>query len=162
MGGRAAQKQPWAQSLRSSKDPGIHLKDKYNLDDWIHCGKDGRQFTKIESGFEMKSLYTCGYWFIRISVFRYIGNIGLFHKDPVCSFHFRLEAVLARVRIKESMKFTRRPIVPDSWWLFYWKYNRLVTIRDQRVPDTRPEIFFNTRSVPDSFSKSSGISGIGY
>ena len=35
---------------------------------------------------------------------------------------------------------------------------------DQRVPDTRPEpeIFFNTRSIPDLFSKSSGISGIGY
>ena len=34
----------------------------------------------------------------------------------------------------------------------------------QRVPDTRPEpeVFFNTRSVPDLFSKSSGISGIGY
>ena len=34
----------------------------------------------------------------------------------------------------------------------------------QRVPDTRPEpeIFFNTRSIPDLFSKSSGISGIGY
>ena len=36
--------------------------------------------------------------------------------------------------------------------------------RAQRVPDTRPEpeVFFNTRSVPDLFSKSSGISGIGY
>ena len=34
----------------------------------------------------------------------------------------------------------------------------------QRVHDTRPEpeVFFNTRSVPDLFSKSSGISGIGY
>ena len=34
----------------------------------------------------------------------------------------------------------------------------------QRVPDTRPkpEVFFNTRSVPDFFSKSSGILGIGY
>ena len=40
----------------------------------------------------------------------------------------------------------------------------LVVSRDQRVPGTRPEpeIFFNTRSVPDLFSKSSGISGIGY
>ena len=37
-------------------------------------------------------------------------------------------------------------------------------ISAQRVPDTRPEpeVFFNTRSVPDLFSKSSGISGIGY
>ena len=37
-------------------------------------------------------------------------------------------------------------------------------IRNQRVPDTRPEpeIFFNSRSIPDLFQKSSGISGIGY
>ena len=41
---------------------------------------------------------------------------------------------------------------------------KCIIARDQRVPDTRPEpeIFFNTRSIPDLFSKSSGISGIGY
>ena len=35
---------------------------------------------------------------------------------------------------------------------------------DWRVPDTRPYqiIFSNTRSIPDIFSESSGISGIGY
>ena len=49
-------------------------------------------------------------WFIQISVFGYIGNIGVFHKGPVCSLHFRLEAVLARVK---SMKFIR-PILPTS------------------------------------------------
>ena len=34
----------------------------------------------------------------------------------------------------------------------------------QRVPDTRPEpeIFSNTQSIPEIFSESSGISGIGY
>ena len=43
--------------------------------------------------------------------------------------------------------------------LYWW-----VVTRAQRVPDTRPEpeVFFNTRSVPDLISKSSGISGIGY
>ena len=36
--------------------------------------------------------------------------------------------------------------------------------RAQRVPDTRPEpeVFVNTRTRPDFFSKSSGILGIGY
>ena len=36
--------------------------------------------------------------------------------------------------------------------------------RAQRVPDTRPEpeVFVDTRTRPDFFSKSSGISGIGY
>ena len=89
----------------------IYMLDKYLFfpsDDRYHRGRDVCQFTKIESGFEMKSWYTCGYWFIQISVFRYIGNIGVFHKDPVCSFHFRLEAVLARVEDEEGMKFTRR------------------------------------------------------
>ena len=35
---------------------------------------------------------------------------------------------------------------------------------DWRVPDTRPDqiIFGNTQSIPDFFSESSGISGIGY
>ena len=39
-----------------------------------------------------------------------------------------------------------------------------VTSRAQRVPDTRPEpeVFVDTRTRPDFFSKSSGISGIGY
>ena len=37
----------------------------------IFCGKGGHQFTKIESGFEMKSWYTYGYWFIQISDFSF-------------------------------------------------------------------------------------------
>ena len=38
------------------------------------------------------------------------------------------------------------------------------TTSAQRVPDTRPKpkIFFNPQSIPEFFSESSGISGIGY
>ena len=102
-------------SPRSSKNPDIYL--FFPSDDRYHCGRDVCQFTKIESGLEMKSWYTCGYWFIQISVFRYIGNIGVFHKDPVCSFHFRLEAVLARMEVEEGMKFTRRTWQPVTFLL---------------------------------------------
>ena len=57
--------------------------------------------------------------------------------------------------ISQSRKFHQK-------YKFQLQYNlQHIFIRDQRVPDTRPEheIFFNTRSIPDLFSKSPGIFG---
>ena len=52
------------------------------------------------------------------------------------------------------------------WFGLVWLFQTEVWVvcSVQRVPDTRPEpeIFKDTRSIPDLFSKSSGISGIGY
>ena len=39
-----------------------------------------------------------------IRVFSRIRNIGVFHKDPICSFHFRLKAVLAWAPSKLGLK----------------------------------------------------------
>ena len=44
------------------------------------------------------------------------------------------------------------------------KVSKALFTSAQRVPDTRPkpEIFSNTQSIPEIFSESLGISGIGY
>ena len=150
--------------------------------------KDSAKLTAFAAIFKIKSYFRwdiCGslfiqFHFLHIFDFPFTFSWVLIISDKLQWPHKGSWGTSWILPSKSSSKYFLKNIMTENIWKIFapWRGPQvkllfstffqvtvyLVDTSAQRVPDTRPEpeLFVHTRSVPDFFSESSGISGIGY